>query len=235
MKLSNIACALFSTILLSACGQHDTSAGKDALKFAPPSAVSAPAPGGREVMLKVVLQSDSGYSPDPGMYWVFTADEFHVEVNKSVTQGRLWKNRAPLADLVCREISYRSIECSANASDGNSYLFRAIMAADYPRLFPNPFLTVTPASVWPPVHRDPVQGERHLNSMDYNTMFQAMAQAASAETAAGRKPACSTLTEVSLKIFTEKGFIYPVPNDDDRLSVTLAANLLGGYPTYLCY
>lgn len=222
--------AVLVTALFSSCGTNDKNASAS-IKMAPPGA-----PSEKEVSLNVVFSNEPGYAPDPDMYWVFHGPVYHVEVNRDVTLGRLWEGTRKLGHLHCTG-NFTTIQCDDMTTGGRLYKFIAVKAADHPRIFAYAMLKIGGGGGgWQPpqpIDESPWLIGKHLELRDDAMVMDAMSRAAQNLQLEGRTVACAQLQDQALKLFEDRGIIYPSATEADRLFISLRGELLKTYG--LCY
>ena len=215
---------------VSSCGT-DSRKSSTSVKMAPPGAVSA-----KEVTLNVVFQSEPGYAPDAGLYWVFHGPVYHVEVSHDATTGRLWEGTRNLGDLSCSGSS-TNIQCDDQATGGRLYKFSAVQAADHPRLFPYASLKIIGGGGgWQPtqpIDESPFLLGKHLEGHDNALIVDVMTRAAQIRQSEGSTVSCRVLLDETLQLLVDRRIVYPEANVSDRLFVALRAELVRTYG--LCY
>lgn len=231
MRLFKIASAIVATGLVSglvsACGTQNQVVGSELAAMAPPG-VS----GGNEYSLSVIFAGENNWTPSPGMYWGFGGEGFHVEVSRDATKGIVWKNNVETARLNCVGDSY-NFSCEGTVTDGSRMKFRAITAADHPRIFPYATLTVESGSTTLPPQNPPVY-ERHLMTHETPAVWNAMYSAAYQLRLEGRYFSCAQIIASTLQLLMSNGMIYPAANASDINIVNYYAASLR-YPYGLCY
>jgi hypothetical protein len=229
MTLANWFSAVSIAAVVSSCGTEARHSSAN-VKMAPPGAITE-----KEAILKVVFESEPGYAPDAGLYWVFNGPVYHVEVSRDVSIGRLWEGSRKLGDLSCSGTSTK-ILCNDQATGGRLYKFSAIQAADHPRLFPYATLTIIGGGGWEPtkpIDESPFLIGKHLELRDDAMIMDVMTRASQIRQLEGSKVSCKVLLDETMILLVEKGIIYPAANASDRLFVALRTELVRTYG--LCY